>query len=152
MGKIIFFSLFSIICCFAQAGSVNAQARNKISIDVTDTRKVITRDVNKNLLLRLVKDSINHEHFCWYVEVFRKPYRKNSANLIYTNKTGVTSDRSQVCAWQVSEQYFPNERELKVRGYPFAVKIALINPATEGTESSARFVSGTLEVSWMNKR
>lgn len=138
--------------CLAQIIAVKAQSVNTLSINLTDKRKLFTRNIGKNLLLRVVKDSsASQEHFCWNVEVFRKSRRKNSANLIYTNKVGVTADPSQICAWQVPEQYFPNEREIEVRGYPYAIKIALVEPKTEGKESDARFISGNLEITWTRK-
>lgn len=124
-----------------------------ISINLTDKQKLFTRDIGKELLLRVVKDSsVSQEHFCWNVEVVRKPYDENSTNLIYTNKTGTTADPSQICAWQISEQYFPNEREIEVRGYPYTIKISLVQPKAEGKEADSRFTSGSLEITWTREQ
>lgn len=153
MKKLIFIFFVSAVFCFAQIAVARSQTANTLSINLTDKRKLFTRNISKNLLLRVVKDSsVSQEHFCWNVEVIRKPYRQNSANLIYTNKTGTTADASQVCAWQVGDQYFPNEREIEVRGNPFVIKISLLQPKTEGTEADAKFTSGSLEISWTRKQ
>lgn len=153
MKKLIFIIFVSAIFCFAQIAVAKAQSANTLSIDLTDNRKLFTRNIGKNLLLRVVKDSsVSQEHFCWNVEVVRKPFRKNSANLIYTNKTGTTADASQVCAWQVGDQYFPNERKIETRGYPFVIKISLVQPKTEVKEADSRFTSGRLEISWTRKQ
>jgi hypothetical protein len=99
--------------------------------------------------LRVVKDSsVKHKHFGWLVEVVRKPYKRNSPNLIYTNKPGVGADQSQVYAWHVAGGEFPNERQIKVRGFPYSVKISLIDTKTTGKGPGARFDSGTLRISW----
>lgn len=151
MKKLIFVVLAAIVFCAAN-GSVKAQASNRLSISLTDGRKLITRNINKNLLLRIVKDSsVSQKHFCWLVEVVSKPYHRNSRNLIYTNQAGVTADRSQFCAWQVAEQYFPNDRSFEVRGFPYRINIALVNPQTKGSESNAGFTSGLLKISWNRK-
>jgi hypothetical protein len=153
MKKLIFIIFVTAIFCFAQIAVAKAQSANTLSINLTDKRKLFTRNIGKNLLLRVVKDSsVNQEHFCWNVEVVRKPHRKNSANLIYSNKTGTTADPSQICAWQVPEQYFPNEREIEVRGYPYTIKISLVRPKAEGKEADSRFTSGNLEITWTRKQ
>jgi hypothetical protein len=149
MSKYLFIVIFSIVFCFGQIVEANAQSSGSVSVSLTDKRKIITRSINKNLLLRVVKDSsIKHKHFGWLVEVVRQPYRRNSRNLIYTNPAGVGADPSQIYAWHITENEFPNEREIKVRGYPYSVKISLINGKTAGNREDARFVSGTLQINW----
>lgn len=153
MQKYFFIFLFSIVFYFGQSVTANAQSAGSLSFGVTDNRKVITRSIDKGLLLRVVKDSsVKHKHFGWLVEVVRKPYKIGSANLIYTNKPGVGADKSQVYAWHVSNNEFPNEREIQVRGYPYTVKISLIDSKTTGNGPDARFNSGTLQVSWKQKK
>jgi hypothetical protein len=150
-----YFFLFAVfaLAFFGQTVAMNAQTVDTLSINVTDERKIITRDINKNLLLRLIKDkSVDHEHFGWLVEVVRKPAGKNSTNLIYTNKLGVGADQSQVYAWHVAGGEFPNERQIKVRGYPYLIKISLKDPKIEGSGPDSRFVSGTLQISWSRQK
>ena len=152
MRKHLFIVLFSIVFCFGQITSANAQSNNSLSVSVTDNRKIITRDINKNLLLRVVKDSsVKHKHFGWLIEVVRKPHRRNSPNLIYTTKTSGGADPSQVYAWHAAGGEFPNERQIKVRGYPYKVKISLVDGKTTGTGPNARFDSGTMRVAWIRQ-
>jgi hypothetical protein len=148
MKKIIYIALFSVIFFVGQ--SVNAQTNSgKFTIDLTGKQKVYTQSINKDLLLRVVKDSsVKNKDFGWIIEVVKKPYRKNSRNLIYQNKTGTTADLSQVYAWHIGNGEFPNSRTLKAKGYPLIVKIKLINPKTKGEAENAKFVSGKLQISW----
>lgn len=129
--------------------NVEAQTAGSLSVGLTDKSKIIERSIDKKLLLRVIKDSsVTVEDFCWIVEVVRRPSRDSSPNLIYTNPAGKTADASQVCAWQVIDQYFPNERTMKVRGYPYSVKISLVDPKTRGRESDTAFISGELKIEW----
>lgn len=148
MRKIIYIALFSVV--FFVGKSVNAQTDSgKFTIDLTGKQKVYTQSINKDLLLRVVKDSsVKNKDFGWIVEVVKKPYRRNSRNLIYQNKTGNTADLSQVYAWHIGNDEFSNQRKLKVEGYPLTVKINLINPKTKGENENSKFVSGKLQISW----
>ena len=146
-------SIFILMLLF---GFQNIKAQNNQSntllIDVTSNQKVISRSIDKNLLLRVVKESsASQKNFGWRLEVVRKPYRINSANLVYHKKMATRSAPSQIYAWHISDNYFPNEREIKVRGYRFVVKIELINCQTEGSGPDGRFISGKLKVSWHSK-
>ena len=148
------YSLFIFILMLFGFQNIKAQNNqsNTLLIDVTSNQKVISRSIDKNLLLRVVKESSAlQKNFGWRLEVVRKPYRINSANLIYHKKMATGSDPSQIYAWHISDNYFPNEREIKVRGYRFVVKIKLINCKTEGSGPDARFISGKLKVSWHSK-
>lgn len=149
MSKSLFIVIFSFVFCIGQTLQTNAQSSDSLSVSITDKRKIITRNIDKNLLLRVVKDSsVKHEHFGWLVEVVRQPYKRSSRNLIYTNPAGVGADASQVYAWHIAGNEFPSEREIKVRGYPYSVKISLINGKSDGNGPDARFISGTLRISW----
>jgi hypothetical protein len=101
------------------------------------------------LELHMVKArSVESDHFGWDVEVVHIPYRPESDNLFYTNPPGKGPDSSMVYAWQVADRYYPNERELPVRGYPYVVRVVLVNPRLEGSGPKAWFISGRLVVSW----
>lgn len=149
MKKIFFLVFIAVILCFQQTVFAQTGSGKSFFISVTDNRKVITRDINQKLLLRVVKDSsVKYKHFGWLVEVVRKPYRRSSKNLIYENQLGVGADRSQVYAWHVANNEFPNVRRLKVRGYPYLITISLIDPQTKGSAENARFLSGKLRIEW----
>ena len=119
------------------------KSRGALTFDVTDKRKVITKNIDRDLLLRVEKVGSG-----WDVKAVRKPYNPNSShNLLYHSREWHGPYPSQVEAWQVTERYFPNVRELNVRGYSYLVKIALINPIVE----NGGFVSGTIRISWKRK-
>jgi hypothetical protein len=145
--------LLAIILCAGVAANAQRLAAGgrggALSFDVTDARRVITRDMGGNLLLRAVKErSASQEHYGWRVEVVRKPYRRSSRNLLYHSRRTLGAHPSQVYAWHVTSGEFPNERKLDVWGYPVTVKLMLLNPGVEGAGPDAAFVSGTLNITW----
>lgn len=138
------------IVCLGGRGSVSAAPQTgALTLDVTDARPLHTRRLGGGLVLRVVKErSAHHPHFGWRLEVVRAPYRRTSANLLYQNRAGHGADPSQVYAWHVSDAHFPLERELKVRGRPYLVRVELLDCKVEGRGPEAGFVSGRLRVTW----
>jgi hypothetical protein len=148
--------LIMILCAgaaaFAQTGAAERQG-SVLTFDVTDGRRVITRDMNRGLLLRVVKEgSVSQEHYGWRVEVVRKPYRRSSRNLLYHSRRTLGAHPSQVYAWHVTSNQFPNIRELDVLGRPFRVRVELINAVAEGDGPDSSFVSGKVRISWGESR
>jgi len=121
-----------------------------LTFDVRDKRELITRSIDKYLLLRVERaDKLAKEPGGWDVQVVRKPFDVNSENLLYHSREWHGPYPSQVEAWHVARKYFPSERELEVRGYSYEVKIILINPVVAGDGSS--FVSGEIKIIWKRK-
>jgi len=121
-----------------------------LTFDVRDKREVITRSIDKHLLLRVERaDKLAQEPVGWDIQVVRKPFDVNSGNLLYHSREWHGPYPSQVEAWHVADRYFPNERELEVRGYPYELRIILINPVVAGDGSS--FVSGEIKIIWKRK-
>lgn len=148
--------LITIVLCTgveAFAQTVNSgRPGGSLTFDVTDGRKVISREMGRGLLLRVVKErSVGQEHYGWRVEVVRKPYRLSSRNLLYHSRRTLGAHPSQVYAWHVTSGQFPNERALDVWSYPVTVRVTLVNPVAEGAGPDGRFVSGTLEITWETK-
>jgi hypothetical protein len=145
--------LLSIILCasvvtFAQT-AIAGQQGGTLAFDVTDVRRVITRDMGGNLLLRVVKEkSVSREHFGWRVEVVRKPSRPSSRNLLYHSRRTLGAHPTQVYAWHVADGHFPNVRELEVRGRSLKVRVELLEPFVEGNGADAGFVSGQIRLTW----
>ena len=52
----------------------------------------------------------------------------------------------------MADRHFPNERELRVRGFPYVVRVALVDPTVEGSGPQAGFVSGAMRVTWERRR
>lgn len=148
--KKILFTLLLLVFGFTALQSINAmKPTGELQIDLTDDRKVVETDFGKKLVLRVLKDSsVEYKDFGWILEVKRKSSKRNLRNLIYTNPTGTTADKSQIYAWQVGSKEFPNYRVLTVKGQPQKIKVELINPVVEGEGENTRFVSGTLKISW----
>jgi hypothetical protein len=143
------YSVLILIILFCNGQFLFAKSSGEITINLTEKRKIHEVQINKDLILRVVKDSsVKHKDFGWIIEVIRKPFRKNSRNLIYQNKTGTTADLSQIYAWHIGSLDFPNDRKLKIMGYPLTVKINLLNPKTKGEGPDARFVAGKLKIIW----
>lgn len=152
-----FLLLLAIVLCGDSAGfaqTVNVGRRGGgLAFDVTDGRKVISRDMGRGLLLRVVKErSVSQEHYGWRVEVVRKPYRRSSRNLLYHSRRTLGAHPSQVYAWHVTSGEFPNERVLAVWGHPVTVRVTLISPAAEGAGPDGRFVSGTIKITWNERK
>ena len=146
--------LITIVLCvgapaFAQKNTAAGQAGGTFTFGVTDMRKVITRDMGRGLLLRVVKErSVEQEHYGWRVEVVRKPYRRSSRNLLYHSRRTLGAHPSQVYAWHVTTGQFPNTRELDVSGRPVRVRVELIDPVAEGNEPDVRFIAGEIRITW----
>jgi hypothetical protein len=141
------------IVASAQTTAATGRSRRMLTFDVTDGRKVITRDMGGGLLLRVVKErSVNQEHYGWRVEVVRKPYRRSSRNLLYHSRRTLGAHPSQVYAWHVTSNQFPNDRELDVLGRPIRVRVELINAVAEGDGPDSRFVSGEVRITWNESR
>lgn len=142
-------AILVVACLGARAGAAPQAGSGTLTLDVTDARTLHTRRLGDGLVLRVVKErSAHHRHFGWRLEVVRAPYRRTSANLLYQNRAGHGADPSQVYAWHVSDSHFPSERELKVRGRPYVVRVALVDCEVEGSGPEAGFVSGRLHISW----
>ena len=124
-----------------------------LAFSAVDERQVILRDIDKRLLLRVEKiRSVLQKNYGWDVQVIRKPYdASSSSNLLYHSQEWHGPYPCQVEAWQVAENYFPNVRELDVRGYRYELKIVLANPVVEGAGFDSRFVSGIVKISWRRK-
>lgn len=142
--------LAALVACAAVVAPAQGRgAGAALSFGVTDGRRLITRDMGRGLLLRVLKESsAGRRHFGWSVEVVRKPYRPASRNLLI--RRGVThgAQPSQVFAWHVSEREFPAERVLKVSGHPLTVRIELLDPVVEGEGPESHFVSGDIRITW----
>lgn len=138
---------------FSVVAPAGAQTRGSFALPLTDAREAVTRRIGSGLLLRVRKEqSATQPNFGWDVEVVRLPERPSSKNLLYHNDGGHGPDASMIYAWQVSQDFYPNRREIAVAGYPVVVTIELTDPKVTGEESDSAFVSGTLTVSWARKR
>lgn len=116
-----------------------------VRLSLVDKRAVILQDIDRHLLMRITKDDDSG----WDVAVIRKPYRADaSINLLYHSLSWHGPYPNQVGAWQLPADYFPNHRQLDVHGYRYQISIDLIDPVVVGSGSNARFISGTLMVSW----
>jgi hypothetical protein len=121
-----------------------------IMIDLLDDRRVVSQVMTPQLLLRLENVSAGNERWGWEVQVLRRPVSIDSRNLIHQTPHG--PGPSDVLAWQVAENSFPNERLVDVKGYPITVRIQLIEPRVSGKGADALFTSGRLRVSWEQRR
>jgi hypothetical protein len=124
----------------------DANQGKSLTFYITDKREVITHDIDKELLLRVVKRG----DMGWDVEVNDKSEAKAS-NLLYHSPNWHGPHPSQIYAWHIAENYFPNERMLEIRGHRYEVKIILTNTIIDGKSRDARFVSGKVNIVWKHK-
>ena len=117
-----------------------------LTVELTDNRRVVDQIISKDLLLQLLNVSTGEEHYGWEVRVLRQPVSLDSPNLIHYSAHG--PDPMDVQAWHVAEKFYPNERTITVKGYPYQVTIRIVDPQTAGAGSDARFTSGSIKVSW----
>jgi hypothetical protein len=125
------------------------RAASSITVSLLDDRDSITNVMSPELLLEL-RGFGPKARQGWEVRVLKRPAGFGSRNLIHSAPHG--PDPSDAAAWQVAGHFFPNERVMDVRGYPFTVTIRLIDPVTTGQGPDATFVSGSLRVSWRRRR
>jgi hypothetical protein len=143
-------AIFAVLLLNGLTPEATPRHGGSLRFALADKHAVITRRINKDLLLRLERwDSVGPENFGWDIQVVRKPFAEASSNLLYHSTEWHGPYPSQVCAWHVAKRYFPNERELAVRGYPYEVKIILVNPVVAGDGST--FVSGEINIVWKRK-
>lgn len=129
--------------------SLSIFGQNKVEFDLTSERYEFSQKISDDLILKVTKDrSATAEDFGWIIGVFKKRDKKFRKNLIYTNATGTTADRSQVYAWHFGDVDFPPKRELPVKGRKMKVTIMLVDPVVEGTGPDSRFKAGKLQISW----
>jgi hypothetical protein len=131
-----------------QAVSASDPVHGILAIDVMDPRSEVTQKINDHLLMRLESNS-DHE---WEVQVIRQPSTEPPSNLLYHSDQWHGPYPTQVFAWHVSSKYFPDERWLCVRGYPYEVVIRIRDVVTRGIGQDINFVRGTIEVEWFHRQ
>lgn len=148
MKKIVCSVLLSSLLLISRNAVAENRPDESLSFSLTDKREIITHDISDDLLLRVIKDRSGAG---WDVWVDKKPFDKKTPNLLYHSLDWHGPYPSQIYAWQIVEKYFPNERRLQIRGYPYDVIIVLTNAAIDGQGHDSRFVSGNVTISWERK-
>ena len=129
--------------------SADAPPERTLRFDVTDPRETITLEIDPTLLLRVVR--ISHSrvaHFGWEVQVVEAGAVFSDHNLLRRGIPSTGPHPSDVLAWLSRDRYFPDDRRLLLPGYPYEIRIRLIQCRTERLGEDAGFVSGTVEVTW----
>lgn len=141
--------LLAVALTLAALPSSLAQDRgNTLSFSVMDNRRLIERELGSELLLRVQKVCNSDVATGWEVSVIHKPLNEKSMNLLYHSVPWHGPYPSQIEAWQVEQNYFPNRRELEVSSFPYTLLIELIDPKIAGNGPAASFVSGYVKISW----
>ncbi len=121
-----------------------------LRFDVTDPRETITRAIDATLLLRVVR--IAHSrvaHFGWEVQVAERGAGSDGENVLRRGIASGGPHPSDVLAWLSRERYFPDDRRLPLSGYPYELRIRLIDCRTTPIGEDIGFVSGSVEISWL---
>jgi hypothetical protein len=111
---------------------------------VTDTTPAFEQPLGSSLLLRVQREAPGG----WVVSVVRRTAHSDPANLLYHSRRWHGPYPTDIFAWSHQQHYFPDERVLPVYGYPYEVRVRLLDCQTAGSGSSAVFAAGTIEVAW----
>ena len=148
----LFRLLIVLLAVVGAAGSSPASAappERTLRFDVTDQRDAVTRDIDSTLRLRVVR--VPHSrvaHFGWEVQVVDRSAGTPAKNLLRHQTFSGGPHPTDVLAWISHERYFPDERILPVPGYPYEIRIRLIDCRTEQVGDDVGFVSWSVEVTW----
>lgn len=115
-----------------------------IRFEVTDTTVAFERPLGPALLLRVRRQG----RAGWTVAVVRRSSRPEQRNLLYHSAQWHGPYPTDVFAWTYQRGLFPDIRVLPVRGYPYEVRVRLIDCRTTGSGEGAVFEAGTIEVGW----
>jgi hypothetical protein len=118
-------------------------------VDVIDPRNEITQAIDATLMLRVVR--VPHErvpHFGWEVQVVERAAQGSRNNLLRRKTFSGGPHPTDVLAWLSRDRHFPDDRTLRVPGYPYEIRIRLIDCRTEPIGDDVSFVSGRVEISW----
>ena len=111
---------------------------------VTDTTPLFEQPLDSSLLLRVERVP----PYGWIVRVVRRGAGSDQPNLLYHSHQWHGPYPTQVFAWSFQQHYFPDERVLPVYGYPYEVRVRLLDCRATGSGASAVFEAGTIEVAW----
>lgn len=137
-------SVVMLVSSCAGPGEQRAeQNEGRIDFDVLDVNKIIEHSISESLLLRASGGPEG-----WDIQVLREPAGKAGFNLLYPSREWHGPYPCQVYAWSFAEKYFPNDRKVRVRGFPCEVRIRLLGCNTSGVGPDTRFTAGKVEVSW----
>ncbi len=147
MAKMLFALL--IISLASPIVSADQPTERAVRFDVTDPRPSITWTIDSTLHLRAVR--ISHAqvpHFGWEIQVVEGAAGSSAKNILRSRSFSGGPHPSDVLAWLSRERYFPDQRTLPVPGYPYELRIRLIDCRTDQVGDAVGFVSGSVEVSW----
>ena len=114
-----------------------------LRFDVTDTTATFERPLGDSLVLRVRREGSSG----WIVSVVPRS-SPDEPNLLYHSLRWHGPYPTDVLAWSSQRGYFPGERLLPVYGYPYEIRIRLIDARTTGSGGSAVFEAGTIDVAW----
>jgi hypothetical protein len=115
-----------------------------LRFDVTDTTAAFEHSLGDSLVLRVSREG----SLGWIVSVVRRSPEPNQPNLLYHSRAWHGPYPTDVLAWSFKSRYFPDERLLPVYGYPYEIRIRLIDCRTAGRREHIVFAAGTIEVAW----
>lgn len=138
-----------LLMLLATTPTTAVRSETGLRFDVTDPRDVIIRTMDSSLALRVVR--VRHSrvaHFGWEVQVVERSAGASGRSLLRHRSFSGGPHPTDVLAWLSHERYYPDERTLPVLGYPYEVRIRLIDCRTEQVGEDVGFVSGSVVVTW----
>ncbi len=130
------------------AGTAAAQDTTPYTVavrfDVRDTTAEFVRPLGPSLVLRVRREA----RAGWTVAVVRRSSESKARNLLVHSREWHGPYPTDVLAWSYQGRVFPDVRVLPVYGYPYEVRVRLIECRTVGSGDDTVFEAGTIEVGW----
>jgi hypothetical protein len=126
---LIIFAFFVCNISFAYA------APNILILPLPSTGEAVYVKINNEFQIRAVPDPDG-----WEIGVIASPPRDFPINLLYHSNQWHGPYPTQIYAWHLLENHFPNTRWLCVSGQPIEVKLEIKNAKVKAEGESAIFV------------
>jgi hypothetical protein len=115
-----------------------------VRFSVTDTTEVFERPLGRALRIRVTREP----PLGWTVSVVRTSSNVDEPNLLYHSRAWHGPYPTDAFSLWHHREVFPDERYLPVYGYPYEIRIRLIDCRTSETGDNVVFEAGSMEVAW----
>jgi hypothetical protein len=120
---------------------------NILNLPLPSTSETVYVQIDEKFQLRAEPDQDG-----WEIGVVTKLPQNFPSNLLYHSKKWHGPYPTQIYAWHLLKDYFPNTRWLCVSGQPIEVMLEIRDAKIKPDGESAVFESGQLHVEWFHRR
>ncbi len=118
----------------------------RLALPLPNHGSEVRKPIDRKLML-----VVSPEGDGWDVAVLERRKTGQSGNLLYHSRQWHGPYPSQIHAWHVARNYFPDSRWLCVRGERIEVHLRLHEPKVSVAGDAASFRSGRLLVEWFRR-